>query len=66
MVGAGSEGDNDLKSFFELETPLREVGLPKNMADAILFLCTTEYLTGSDLNVDGGRVADGAMGSNAS
>ena len=52
MVGAGSEGDNDLKSFFELETPLREVGLPKNMADAILFLCTTEYLTGSDLNVD--------------
>ena len=66
MVGAGSEGDNDLKSFFELETPLREVGLPKNMADAILFLCTTEYLTGSDLNVDGGRFADGAMGSNAS
>ena len=59
-------GDNDLKSFFELETPLREVGLPKNMADAILFLCTTEYLTGSDLNVDGGRFADGAMGSNAS
>ena len=45
---------------------LREVGLPKNMADAILFLCTTEYLTGSDLNVDGGRFADGAMGSNAS
>ena len=66
MVGAGSDGDNDLKSFFELETPLREVGLPKNMADAILFLCTTEYLTGSDLNVDGGRFADGAMGSNAS
>ena len=55
-----------MKSFFELETPLREVGLPKNMADAILFLCTTEYLTGSDLNVDGGRFADGAMGSNAS
>ena len=66
MVGGGDDGDNDLKSFFEIETPLREVGLPKNMADAILFLCTTEYLTGSDLNVDGGRFADGAMGSNAS
>ena len=65
MVGGGDDGSEDLKSFFELETPLREVGLPKNMADAILFLCTTEYLTGSDLNVDGGRLADGAMGSNA-
>ena len=65
MVGGGDEGNEDLKKFFELETPLREVGFPKNMADAILFLCTTEYLTGSDLNVDGGRLADGAMGSNA-
>ena len=65
MVGAGGDGEDDLKAFFELETPLREVGLPKNMADAILFLCTTEYITGSDLNVDGGRFADGAMGSNA-
>lgn len=65
MVGGGGDGSDDLKSFFELETPLREVGLPKNIADAILFLCTTEYLTGSDLNVDGGRLADGAMGSNA-
>ena len=65
MVGGGDEVDDGLKGFFELETPLREVGLPKNMADAILFLCTTEYLTGSDLNVDGGRLADGAMGSNA-
>ena len=66
MVGGGEGGSEDLKNFFILETPLREVGLPKYMADAILFLCTTEYMTGSELNVDGGRFADGAMGSNAS
>ena len=41
------------------------VGLPEHMADAILFLCTSNYITGADINVDGGRLADGSMGSHA-
>ncbi len=65
MVGGGEQGDENLKNFFIQETPIRMVGLPEHMADAILFLCTAEYITGVDLNVDGGRLADGSMGSHA-
>ena len=66
MVGGGENGDEDLKGFFAQETPLSMVGLPEHMADAILFLCFAEYITGADINVDGGRLADGSMGSHAS
>ena len=38
------------------------IGLPEHMADAILFLCSTDYITGVDLNVDGGMMAVGAWG----
>ena len=65
MVGGGEDGDVGLKNFFIQETPIRMVGLPEHVADAILFLCTAEYVTGIELNVDGGRLADGAMGSHA-
>jgi NAD(P)-dependent dehydrogenase (short-subunit alcohol dehydrogenase family) len=65
MVGGGEDGDEGLKNFFIQETPIRMVGLPEHVADAILFLCTAEYVTGIELNVDGGRLADGAMGSHA-
>lgn len=65
MVGGGEQGDENLKNFFIQETPIRMVGLPEHMADAILFLCSAEYITGIDLNVDGGRLADGSMGSHA-
>ena len=65
MVGGGEDGDEGLKNFFIQETPIRMVGLPEHMADAILFLCSTDYITGVDLNVDGGRLADGSMGSHA-
>ena len=65
MVGGGEGGDENLKNFFIQETPIRMVGLPEHMADAILFLCTSDYITGADINVDGGRLADGSMGSHA-
>ena len=65
MVGGGEDGDENLKNFFIQETPIRMVGLPEHMADAILFLCTSDYITGADINVDGGRLADGSMGSHA-
>ena len=65
MVGGGEGGDENLKNFFIQETPIRMVGLPEHMADAILFLCASNYITGTDINVDGGRLADGSMGSHA-
>ena len=65
MVGGGEDGDENLKNFFIQETPIRMVGLPEHMADAILFLCASNYITGTDINVDGGRLADGSMGSHA-
>ena len=65
MVGGGEGGDEGLKNFFIQETPIRMVGLPEHMADAILFLCASNYITGVDINVDGGRLADGSMGSHA-
>jgi Dehydrogenases with different specificities (related to short-chain alcohol dehydrogenases) len=61
----GESGDEILKNFFIKETPIRMVGLPEHMADAILFLCASNYITGADINVDGGRLADGSMGSHA-
>lgn len=57
----GSMGDNEeLKQFFINETPLRMMGYPRHMADAILFLASDEasFVTGSELTVDGGRGAD--------
>ena len=65
MVGGGEGGDENLKNFFIQETPIRMIGLPEHMADAILFLCASNYITGADINVDGGRLADGSMGSHA-
>ena len=65
MVGGGEHGDESLKNFFIQETPIRMVGLPEHVADSILFLCTAEYVTGIELNIDGGRLADGSMGSHA-
>jgi NAD(P)-dependent dehydrogenase (short-subunit alcohol dehydrogenase family) len=57
----GAMGDTqELKDFFAADTPLRAVGLPEQMADAILFLASDEssYVTGAELTVDGGRGAD--------
>ena len=37
--------------------PLRRTGKPSDIADAVIYLATAEFLTGHTLVVDGGRVA---------
>ncbi len=54
-------GDSDaLADAFAADTPLRMVGTPEHMADAILYLLSDDsaYVTGAELTVDGGRGAD--------
>ena len=54
-------GDSqDLEDAFVAETPLRMIGLPMHMADAIAFLISDQssFMTGAELTVDGGRGAD--------
>ena len=57
----GQFGDDPaLSDAFAADTPLRIIGLPSYMADAILFLLSDEsaHVTGIELTVDGGRGAD--------
>jgi pteridine reductase len=41
--------------------PLGRVGSPADVARAVRYLCTADYVTGSVVTVDGGRMA-GALG----
>jgi cyclopentanol dehydrogenase len=52
--------DEALAESFAAETPLRIIGRPEYVADAILFLVSDDsaYVTGAELTVDGGRGAD--------
>ena len=52
--------DPALAAAFAADTPLRMVGLPEHMAEAILFLISDDsaFMTGAELTVDGGRGAD--------
>ncbi|HTW35488.1 MAG TPA: SDR family NAD(P)-dependent oxidoreductase [Rhizomicrobium sp.] len=52
--------DPALQEAFAAETPLRMIGRPEYMADAILFLLGDDALlmTGAELTADGGRGAD--------
>ena len=38
-------------------TPLRKTGRPSDIADAVVYLATAEFVTGHVLVVDGGRTA---------
>ena len=40
---------------FIRRAPLRRTGRPDEIADAVLFLITAEFLTGQTLVLDGGR-----------
>lgn len=54
-------GDSqDLADAFAADTPLRMVGRPEHMAEAILYLISDDsaFVTGAELTVDGGRGAD--------
>jgi len=57
----GTFGDDQaLSDAFAADTPLRMIGRPEYVADAILYLISDEssYVTGAELTVDGGRGAD--------
>ncbi|MEM6625948.1 MAG: SDR family NAD(P)-dependent oxidoreductase [Pseudomonadota bacterium] len=52
--------DQSLQDAFAEDTPLKMIGLPEYMADAIAYLASDQssYVTGTELTVDGGRGAD--------
>ena len=57
----GQFGDSqELQDAFAADTPLRMVGMPEHVADAIVYLASDEssYVTAAELTVDGGRGAD--------
>jgi NAD(P)-dependent dehydrogenase (short-subunit alcohol dehydrogenase family) len=60
MITSQFGDSKDLSDAFAADTPLRIIGLPEYMADAILFLASDDssYMTGAELTVDGGRGAD--------
>lgn len=60
MITSQFGDDAALKSAFAEDTPLRMVGQPEHMADAIAYLASDQssYVTGTELTVDGGRGAD--------
>lgn len=45
------------ESEFVKLAPLRKTGKPSDIADAVIYLATAEFLTGHNLVVDGGRTA---------
>lgn len=57
---AGMLGDAKTRSNTEKVIPMKRVGLPLELANAILFLASDEasYVTGASLAVDGGRGSD--------
>ncbi|MGJ7549514.1 SDR family NAD(P)-dependent oxidoreductase [Pseudomonas alloputida] len=57
---AGMLGDAKARANTEKVIPMRRVGLPQELANAILFLASDEasYVTGASLAVDGGRGSD--------
>ncbi len=60
MITGQFGGSDALADAFAADTPLRMVGRPEHMADAILYLLSDDsaYVTGAELTVDGGRGAD--------
>ena len=57
---AGMLGDDKTRTNTEKVIPMKRVGLPVELANAILFLASDEasYVTGASLAVDGGRGSD--------
>ena len=60
MITSQFGDDPALADAFAADTPLRIIGLPRYMADAIVFLLSDDsaHITGIELTVDGGRGAD--------
>lgn len=60
MITSQFGDDQALSDAFAEDTPLKIIGLPEYMADAIAYLASnlSSYVTGTELTVDGGRGAD--------
>ena len=60
MITSNFGDDQALSDAFAEDTPLKIIGLPEYMADAIAYLASDQssYVTGTELTVDGGRGAD--------
>jgi NAD(P)-dependent dehydrogenase (short-subunit alcohol dehydrogenase family) len=54
-----AEGQGELlKAMLETFVPMKREGRPEEIADAVLFLCSSaaSYITGQSISVDGGFV----------
>lgn len=60
MITGNFGDDQALADAFAADTPLRMIGRPEYMADAICYLISDDaaYVTGAELTADGGRGAD--------
>ena len=60
MVRDGMGDDDAVKQFLADETPLGRVGVPEDIAGAIVYLASdaSSFVTGADFTIDGGRGAD--------
>ncbi|MGH7911248.1 MAG: SDR family oxidoreductase [Candidatus Dormibacteraceae bacterium] len=51
----GAEGKTDFFEHFRTHNPARRIGTVEDIAEAVLFAMTNEFLTGLTLRVDGGE-----------
>lgn len=58
MLGSGVEREKRIAQITE-DIPMRKMGLPEDVANAVLFLASDEskYITGIELTIDGGLLA---------
>lgn len=61
MLGDGTEREANMAAFVQ-DTPLRRYGLPEEVACVAGMLASDEsgYLTGTEINIDGGILAGSA------
>lgn len=54
----------EVRATYEQRIPLNRLGVPEDIADAIVFIASTaaRYMTGHEMVVDGGLVIDGTVG----
>ena len=61
MLGAGAERDSRMAALVK-DTPLRRFGMPEEVAALATLLASDEapYITGAEMNIDGGLLAGSA------
>ncbi len=55
-------GFDDMVELMEAKTPLGRIGLPEDVADVVVFLCSdlARFVTGQNVVIDGGMTLHGA------